>query len=224
MVPVQQRHPACIVWLSDLLYYPYVYQAGEFESNYLDFPSKRVSRVNIIATVISVFVNNERNYASALIDDGSAPVRLKVWKEDVALLSDLSVGNLVQVIGRPRQYNSELYLNPEVVKVLQDFHFEILRKLELLQMFGSPTIRPLVIPDTFSDTSFSEEVVSEVVSGNSRQKILDIVDRLGGNEGVPFDEVVAASSLPETEAEDIIQELLREGEIFEPSPSRLRII
>src|SRR3989338_11716391 len=102
---MQARQTAYKVWLASLLNGKYVRREGEWEPNYVEVKDLQVSRVNVIGTVVEKFISNDNSYASITLDDGSATIRLKTFKEDNKLLESLSPGTLVLTIARVKEYN-----------------------------------------------------------------------------------------------------------------------
>jgi RPA family protein len=108
----------------------------------------RISRANIIATVIDLFQaappredSEGRGFATITLDDGTGVIRAKLWGELSQKLADLHVGDLILVIGRLRSFQNELNLNAEIVRRLDDPNWETVRLLELAQSQLNP--RPL---------------------------------------------------------------------------------
>lgn len=209
-----QRQTAYKVFIGDLLSGEYVKELGEWDPNYLLIKDKKVSRINIVASVISKFETPEQ-YVSLDVDDGSGVISLKTWKEDVKLFDGVKIGDLVLVVGRVRQYNDQIYVTPEIVKVLQDFGWSKLRKLELERIWGKRE-EVKVGQEKKPELVVTEEAVTET----SRQKVLNIIEK----EEVDLKRVVELSNLNSDEVKVIVQNLLKEGEIFEPRPGVLKII
>ena len=112
----------------DLLRGKFIKMEG-WEPNYvLTENEKRVSRLNLLGTVVSVAP--ERGIAG--IDDGTGMINLRFFGEP-AMPEGLSIGQIVNVIGKVRQYNDEIYILPETIRVLQDMRWFDVRKLELLK-------------------------------------------------------------------------------------------
>src|SRR3989338_5220493 len=85
-----------------------------FGSNYvLTRDGMRLSRVRILATVVDKFLSDSGRYAAITLDDGSDTIRAKAFNA-VAVFDNLSVGDLVDFIGKVREYQGELYLVPEL--------------------------------------------------------------------------------------------------------------
>jgi len=130
----RQRQTAYKVWIADLMNNEYAVQNG-WQPNYTIISEKKISRVNVIASVVSVYINDDKTYYSVAIDDGTGNISLKTWGEDIKLLSALKIGDLILVIGKLRQTNDLMYLTPEIVKVLNDKKWMLVRKLELEKLW-----------------------------------------------------------------------------------------
>ncbi|MFA5176408.1 MAG: OB-fold nucleic acid binding domain-containing protein [Candidatus Nanoarchaeia archaeon] len=150
------RQVAYKVWIRDLVNCPYY--LGELESSYSLINNKRVSRAHVVATVIQKFESENKEYLTVTIDDGSGDIRLKTWKEDIKLISNLEVGDLILVIGKVKKYNDEVYLVPEIVKKV-DPNYEIVHKAELLSLY--------------KDFKTPEKAPEQEVLGIVEEKIID---------------------------------------------------
>ncbi len=165
MAALQKRNTAYKLWISDLLN-AHLNNGGAV--NFFKIRDKEVHRVNIVANVVFKFDSTDNSYGSLTIDDGSGSIRLKAWREDTAIFDGVKVGDMVLVIGRPRSFNNEVYINPELIKVLDDPNWELVRKLELLKEFGPPpkVAEPVVDELGYempSKPSVDESIVEEEV-------------------------------------------------------------
>ena len=154
------RQIAYKVWIASLLASEYVKGLGEYDPNYISLEGLHVSRINIIASVIDIFKNEEKGYMSVSLDDGSGVLKVKVWKEELKLLQAVSVGELVQVVGKLKMFNEELYINPEIVRVVEP-SWGAVRKKELQTLYGEVS---RVEQQTVTKTEeLDEEMVEEKV-------------------------------------------------------------
>lgn len=218
----QKRQTAYKVWISDLVNNPFIKQEGEWEPNFVEIKNKKVSRVNIIATIVSS--TESKGYLSLTIDDGSGySIMLKTWKEDTKLLEGFKPGDIINVVGRIREYNDQKYITPEIIKKLDNPNWELLRKSELLKEYGKPSKKepratPEEKPVETKEEKTKEEVVTEDIveetppSETNRQKIFSIIEK--AVEGIDLNELIEQSNLKEEEINPIIEDLLKEGEIF----------
>ncbi|MBS3108495.1 hypothetical protein J4409_01355 [Candidatus Woesearchaeota archaeon] len=210
---MKKRGVAYKVWISQLFNYKYVKQ--EEESSYVDFEGKKISRINVIANVVGKFVSDDGNYNAITVDDGSYEIRLKTWGEDCRLFKDVNAGSLVLVIGRVREYNNEIYIIPEIVKVLNDMNWELARKLELLKEHGFVTRINGMFENVIIDDKkeYFEERIEKDIPNDVRNLILGIINKLGGND-VNINEIVKQSGINEEEVNIAIHDLVKDGEIY----------
>ncbi|MEK6952890.1 MAG: OB-fold nucleic acid binding domain-containing protein [Nanoarchaeota archaeon] len=228
---VQQRQVAYKVWISDLISGKFVKEEGEWDPNYVIIRNNlKVSRVNIIASVVNKYKNDENSYAYITIDDGSGAVDVRAWREDITLLGKCEIGDLILLIGRAKEFNENIYVIPELIKKLDNSSWAKVRKIELEKEFGVPVKvdkvsiddKKLVVSvDNRGGIVVKEESAGEMLTQTSRQKVLDYISK---KEEVTYDEITENLKIDEKEANDIIKELLREGEIYQPKPNYLKVI
>ena len=204
----QLRQTAFKIWIGDLLKAEYVENKGEWEPNFFVIGGKNVSRVNLVASVVSVYENIDKTMKSVDVDDSSGSVSLKAWGDDIKLLN-FEIGDICLIIGRPRNSGGQIFVTPEIVKKL-DINWAKLRKLELEKLYGSrERVESIVVSDV------------EKPVDSSRQKVLNILEKSGE---ITFDDLVSKSGVNEEDLKGIISELLKEGEIFEPKPNYLKVV
>lgn len=203
-----KRQTAGKFWISDLLKI----------NEKLEVKGKSAFRVNIIGNVVFKFMAEDESYVALTLDDGSGSIRIKAWREDIANMKNINVGDLVICVGRIKSYNEEIYINPEVVKKV-NLNWELVRKLELLKEYGKPEI--VKVEPILEQSCVEEKIVDEDVSESERQKILNLIESIGGDVGARYDDVIRKGG---GKAEEIIKELLRDGEVYEPRPNMLRVL
>jgi RPA family protein len=207
----------------------------EMKASYLITPlGKKVSRVNLVATVTDKFLSEDGNYSTATIDDGSEAIRVKTFKESVKLLDGIATGDLVLVIGKIKEYNGEVYVNGEIVKKIFDRNFESLRRLEIVKQ----TVQQKRIVDEIRNLSsqlseeelkqyakekydMDEECLQAILESRKlevdyKPKVLEVIETLDTGEGVEVGKLFEVLNLPEHIIENTVDELLSNGSIFEP--------
>ena len=103
----QVRQIAQKVWINELTTGNYNVSES-LEPNYiLTQTNKKVSRVNIIAIVISKYINDNETYASLTIDDSSSKITIKTFKDDIHLIKNIEVGDILLIIGKPKLNNNQ---------------------------------------------------------------------------------------------------------------------
>ncbi|MBI4018478.1 MAG: hypothetical protein HY368_02615 [Candidatus Aenigmarchaeota archaeon] len=222
----------------------YVVREG-FEPNYvLTAAGEQLSRVRVLATVVDKFVSETGKFASLTLDDGTETIRAKVFNA-VSMFDSVAVGDIVDAIGRVREYQGEIYLMPEVVAKAETPNYELLRELELRQQERElQKKRALILEyqkqaadvDELKKHMFerfgiaheeveaviqSEEVVEEKTA-DEKSKILELIANMDTGQGCDYTELTQASGLSEDVIDGIINELLSEGICFEPRPGKIK--
>jgi len=174
---------------------------------FLELGDKRIIRVNLIGNIVDKYSSEgEKRYATVTIDDASGQIRLKVFGDDTAMLSDLSHGDTILVIGVIRSYNRELYILPELVKKA-DPRYLLVRKLELDKKSGKKKI----------DSAKPEKALE------TRDEIIKLIRAGSEAGGVSTEEIIlkVKSASPESINSEIMK-LLEDGMIYEPRPGKVR--
>ncbi len=122
------------VWIYDLLAGSCVSQEG-MSPDHVDVEGRKVARANIIASVIEKFINDDRTYGTLTLDDGSAQIRAKVFRDSVGLIDNIEVGSTIVLVGNVRSFNNEIYVVPDLLKVVNEKK-ALVRRLELVKEFG----------------------------------------------------------------------------------------
>lgn len=201
---------------------------------------RKISRANIVGTVIDKFVNESESYMFFLVDDGTASIRVKLFRDLVNMFKDIEIGDLVIAIGKLKQYLGETYINGEIVKKITDPNYEIYRKLELIKMIRKDKriveeikrLRDELSEEEFRQTvkqryNLDEESLSAIVESEKEEKdikpmILNLIDQLDEGEGVDAMKLFEMLKLPEASIESAITELLNEGYLYEPEPGKFK--
>ena len=172
-----------------------------------------VSRVSIISLAVGL----DPDSPSLVLDDGSGRIEARAFAEG-SFFDGIEVGSLVHVIGRPRMYNDEIFLAPEIVKRLDDHRWAEVRSRELAGVCiieaGSP--EPVAIQPNEAP---AEEVV---IDDGLPQKVFRLIKEMDKGDGADVDEVIRASGV--SGAEKVVQNLLMNGDIFEVKNGRLKVL
>ncbi|HTZ41613.1 MAG TPA: OB-fold nucleic acid binding domain-containing protein [Candidatus Omnitrophota bacterium] len=173
--------------------------------SFLELGDRRIIRVNVIGNVIEKYNSaGEKRYSFMTIDDGSGQIKLKAFGDDVAKLENFNQGETIIVIGTLRQFNDEVYISPEIVKV-QEPKYLLVRKIEIEK--SAPV------------------VVLQAGKGAIRDRILNDIKNSENDGGIFVDALIMSHR--DTSADIInqeVQRLLEEGIIFEPRPGKVRYL
>lgn len=228
------RQTAYKVWIADLLRADFVKSPGEFQPSYAIVKGANISRVNLMGVIINK--NYQEGFASLMIDDSSGSIALRAWKENAGILDTFSVGELVLVVGKVRNFNNKIYVVPDFLRKLENADWLRFRKLELEKKHGktekAEPANEIIIPENISEeddigfTAVLEERVENVADSkesiNKVQMLISLIDEEDKGEGADIDVVISRSKIEEKEAQSILDSLLRGGEIFQIKPGRIR--
>jgi len=244
------RSVAYKVWISDVFSGNYVKQEG-FNPNYIELDGKKVSRVNLIATVVGTFMSDDGNYGAITIDDGTETIRMKAFGPDVIRIKNAETGQLVRAVGKIKEYNDERYLAPDFVREIKDPNWIIVQKLELgtpkevmikpienaIEPNGKPTLEQSAEIKTEDPKPASEtkEETKKETSGESTTKqssaepegmpnFIELITKLDSGDGADMAAVITECKLSEAEAKILIIDLLKQGEIYEPRKGKLKVL
>jgi RPA family protein len=215
------------------------YFSKDAEHPYVISPlGEKLLRVNVIATVTDKFVSEKGNYSSITIDDGTDAIRVKVFGKNVKMFEGLEKGNLVVVIGSMAEYQNEVYLNAETVRQVSP-NYKVLRSLELLDYLSEreklvDRLRKLKnrlgendLKEYGKKIGIEEEAFGFILESKGpdhRPKVLKIISGLDKGKGADIGKIFETSGLPDNVVESVMDELLSDGEIFEPMPGKFRVI
>ncbi len=220
MVTLQtkKRLPSKGIWINDIITREVIKGSG-WDPSYIVVDGQHVSRVNLVATVVSKFVSEDGNYGSITLDDGSETIRVKAFGPDVIKIENTAVGKLIRFGGKIKEYNEEIYLAPEIIRNLEDPNWVVVHKL----LLGKPKSEvKQEIKIEISQDKAEEEI--KRADKNIYKTVLDIIRSLSGNDGAVFEEVISKSGLDEEEGKNVIIGLLKSGDIYEPKKGKLKVL
>ena len=222
-----ERGTAVKLRIKDIVEADFHRSSERFEPNYI--VTKRgvkASRVRVMGVVVAKFVSEDGNYSSITLDDATATVAVRAFRE-VDPLVKVSVGDTVDVVGKVKEYEGEVYILAEVVRVLKDPNWELVRELELaIAERGLPEVE--AHPQESAAEAIPEPVVEEEVVGaeaaesEPKLKVLHLIEELDEGDGVKYITLLKESGLEEERLEEALNELLNEGEIYEPKIGRFK--
>lgn len=233
-----QRLPAKKVRICDIVDGRFFYgsKEGMKPSYVITSLGMKVSRVNIVGIVIDKFISEDGNYASLTLEDGTESIRVKGFREKVSLLEEIKKGDTVLVVGKVKEYNGEKYVNLEVVRKV-DVNYETLRKLELAKDLESwkmlverirKDLKEMPEEEVKRRYGLEDDVIEAIreskVEADYKTKLLEIISKLDEGDGVEISKLFEVVSLPESTVEKVLDELITEGLVYQPTPSKLKKI
>jgi len=203
---VQKRQVAYKVRVKDILDSAYVKEDG-WQPNYIKVGENKVSRVNLIGTIVL-----KMDGSNLVLDDGSGKIPLRVFENNV-FFEKIDIGDVVLVIGKPREFGSEKYVMPEILRKVEDTAWIGVRKNELMLKNT---------PNTEYQKEEKAEKVVEEVKEEPHEKVFDLIKKMDKGEGVDIEEIT--NNVKYIDVEKIISRLLENGEVFEVKHGKLKVL
>ena len=197
---------------------------GDFtEDGFVNYKGLQVHRVRIMGTVVSKFVADDRKYGFFVIDDGTETIRIRAFEDSLDLINKVEIGDIVDVFGRLRKYEDEIYVIPEIVVKINDPNWEILRKLELIKQDKQLENQEFVEEEIVVETKESKDTQTTLFE-SPRQKVVNTIRELDKGDGVEISEVIQKAGLEKDVVENVLTDLMNEGEIFEPRAGKVKLL
>lgn len=197
------------------------------------------------ASAIGVIVERRGDTAFTM-DDGTAIMGVRSFDAAPAPLR-ADIGDMVLVIGRPREYQNERYLVLEICKRLRNPAWAQYRKRELALLQNTMHIAPvmqrndalvghtmqntaLAKPSAMTDTpqaiAASTDDVAVVPHAaptkNPFELLIMKIRELDAGGGADVEDILQALQFPD--GEKYLRTLIEEGEIFETRPGKVKVL
>jgi RPA family protein len=213
MAEIQRRQIARKIPIADITDSSFVKEEG-FEPSYIVHKYGNITRVN----VVGIIVENSTNefYEGITVDDGTGKVAARSF-EKKGMFNGLSVGNVVQIIGKIREYNGERYVGCEAVKDVGATDWLNLRKKEWVLL--DKKLKKVNVPEIRKSESSVKE---EVVEGDVNSKVYSIIKQLDTGNGADIDEIIKKANI--SKCEEIIKKMLMNGDVFEIRPGKIKTL
>lgn len=246
-MPQQKRQTAKYTTTEELNTGKYFQKEG-FTPNYLLTPEgRRLSRARLTATVVDIFKNEDETYGSITLDDGQDTTQIKFFNE-LDLMEEIEVGNIIEVVGKVREYQGQVYMNGEIIKKTEP-EKELLHQLRYKKVIMEwEQIRKTV--KQLKESGKTQEDIEKEMAGkldeeevdallqsfgenfdqgegteeksNLERETLDAIETLDDDEGADYADIIEEVDAPEDQLEDTINTLLSEGTCYEPKPGKIK--
>jgi RPA family protein len=199
----------------------YIKQEG-WEPNYiLSLKNEKISRVNLIGIVVTIPENSQ----SVFLDDGTGKIEVRSFEKS-DIFKDITIGDIVLIIGRPRDFNNEIYINVEIIKKITNKGWLEYRKKEIL-------LRNILKPDMLKEVPEKNFISEDNVEGSKqeesklKEETIDEIDELlikiknlDTGSGCDVQELIEINQGYEA----MVEQLLLKGEIFELAPGKIKVL
>jgi len=235
-----QRQIAKKCTIATILGGNYIKQEG-WAPNYVNSSIGQISRAHLVGVAVQHISEQE-----FLFDDGTGKISVRSFESDFVLPD---IGTLIRLIGKPREYQDQRYLIPEIAKKIDNPLWAKLHQKDTMgQEALAPTETPTETPIAPAAPSMVEEevvasepitvaqavgepvqTVEEVVEAPTQQGgqdpntiIYTLIKTMDEGSGADYEEVVSKSNLDN--GESIIESLMKEGEVFLIAPGKLKVL
>lgn len=224
--------------IEDVVLGQYVRSPDGTQPSYLLTPwGEQVTRVRVMGTVVNKFIREDQNYATLRIDDGSETVSLRAWQEAAREFDKFNLGDIIDVIGRVREFNGEIYLTPELIINVKDPNWELVRELEIITLRREAIaagVRPKFIKSVTKESNITtardvaevaeaEEEPLPVVPDEFKKKVAIAIEKLDTGSGVEPIKIANELNLSLSQVNDALRVMFVEGDVFEPTPGKFRL-
>ena len=226
----------------------YVKREG-FESSYiLTNLGRKLSRIRLSALIVGKFISDDEKYAAITLDDSTDTIRCKAFV-NTKIFDGLGPGDFVDVFGKVREYNGEIYIMSEIIRKA-DPNLETLRMLELKKILDKQKERIKKVQELEKQTTdvnelkslvkdfmslddlkgileaqeVNEDMMQEKTTSASEIKtqILKLIEKMDKGEGADYQDILKKSNFSENDVDFAIQDLLESGVCYEPTPGKIR--
>lgn len=218
-----KRQTAFLCTIAQLLAGEYVKKEG-WEPSYVETDAGALSRVRVAGLIVD-------SSSQITLDDGTGSITIRSFD---APLPHLTIGTPVLIIGRPRVYDDALYILVESCNILSSpswlkYYKESLREW---QSFVPPNPKRETVvsveekieisskPVENKPTQVAEPMLSSTPS--PAMQLIALIRELDPGDGASVDEVL--SRAPFDKADDKLQFLISEGEVFELRAGKVKVL
>ena len=205
------------------------------DRSYFLIEGQPIHRVRLFGIVLDRRENiskSNRRFISLRIDDGTDTISVTVWsyptREDGEvvfdpkdMLEDVQPGDVVDILGRVREYDGEFFISPNSVTIQDGIEWEIHRRTQLVQTALQE--KNLLGEDRPLFSQISEQTDDEAGAGleQLKEEVLQNMDP--DQDNTPG---ILANKLgrPQEEIEQVIDELINEARIYQRLPGKYQVV
>lgn len=178
--------------------------------------NEKVYLIRIVGTIIDKFYSptdgTKKSFTTLTIDDSSATIRLKEWEEQAEFLNSFTTGNNIDVIGKPRKSDDEIYILPEKVIKIDEPNKELYLRARRIRRYSKNN---LIVPK-------HEQIQAVEHNQEQKEQIFNLI--ADTEKGINLEEIIEITKLDKNTVESIIHELLNNGDVYEPSALKFKKI
>jgi len=214
-----KRSTAEICKISELTNGKFVKKEG-WDPSYIITSYGKIFRVNLLGVVVSKNIND------CVLDDGTGKVIVRSFTNNITV----EIGNLVFVIGKPRVFNNETFINSEIIRKIENTGWIAYRKRELglrrkVEVQEEDSVKEYVHEakeETVTEEKYDNGKTESLENLTNAEKVIKLINELDSGDGANIGDII--SKLNIVGAEKLIKSLTEEGEVFEIKPGKLKVM
>lgn len=125
------RATAVKLAVEDVLLSEYTETKGKTQPNFIVVRGKKVERVRVMGNILNIYRPQGKNFGSITIKDKTGDIQCRAFKGSLTTFDGMKDGDLVDVVGKPREHDGTRYINVESVGLLTEGDWKALREKEL---------------------------------------------------------------------------------------------
>ena len=212
----QKRPIAYKKSIADLIDAKYIKPEGQ-AANFLQADGQEIARVNVIAAVVSKA--DFQNYVNISIDDGTGRIYARAF-DNAVLAGNIKVGDVVMIIGRPREFSSEKYILIEAIKSISPAWAKF-RIRELERGFKGSHSYAAKNSAASEPDKLGQSENEDISYSSQSNNVIKMIKDLDKGDGVSIDDLLSKGI---ENADSIIDALLRRGNIFETRHGKVKVL
>ena len=163
----------------------------------------------------------------------------------MTIFDPFATGDIVDFVGKLREYQGEIYLVPEIIRKIDDQNYELLRELEIRKSTSEWNRKRDAVfsyqrhvsdiaelkkmlkerfgiqpKDVEAILQTEQEPIPEQIE--TKDTVLRLITELDKGNGCDYSELIQKSGIEEGTLDAIINELLEDGVCFEPRPGKIK--
>ncbi|MCF8013487.1 OB-fold nucleic acid binding domain-containing protein, partial [Candidatus Woesearchaeota archaeon] len=159
------------------------------------------------------------------IDDGTGQINLIMFSEKEKA-DNLDVADVIMTIGKPREYNTQRYIVPEIMRKIQNKKWIMYRRKELETIQNNPEQETEKKVEPKKEIQIQEKKIELPEPRNEKenitQKIIRLIKQKDKGDGANIEEVLQEAN--DKDAEKNLNILINEGEIFEVRAGKVKVL
>jgi DNA/RNA endonuclease YhcR with UshA esterase domain len=237
MEPTVYKRPSALkLSIKDILNGTFI-QGENQQASYLLLGEHKAYYIDVAASVVSM--EKIGTITNIILDDGTGKIIARSFEENKSVFQT-KVGDIVRIIGKLRVYNQERYLSPELIKAIDPLWLKV-RSLRLgLEQFPDVSVeagKDIIFSGAGKNDKNNASSQGEVNSKNIKNVLLDddldntllpvqklaaLIKELDNGDGVLIEEIIEKSQLENSES--ILKKMIENGEIFQNSPGKVKVL